>query len=398
MATSNTTLRAPKMYGNGSQTKFYTGLSTLASDELTVYVDETLQVLDTDYTVETGDRSTVVFTEAPAANTIISIFYTLPLTQTVDLDNDSTVTASTIGEMLDKISRIQIKQAADIEYLFKIPVTQTAVTNNITLPTPSANKYLRYATVSTIENADNTYGDNMTNTTVTVSGTFQIGGSGTINGTAILSSAVFNNYIRFNSQTPLAFYNGSFYTAFKAPSSVPTNYTITIPATTPSVNDYFSPSGIWVSSTGSDVEYINTYTASGANLDIPLSSTYKVIEVYVSGAAWATSLNIRTSSDNGSTFDSGASDYDTALVNGGASVTAATTSQGRVQTAASGTSTVETFKVTIIDPGTANCIILSDYWSRQGYTKRVTGSPNYLRIYAGSGSLTVDKCYVYGLK
>jgi len=114
--------------------------------------------------------------------------------------------------------------------------------------------------------------------------------------------------------------NGSNYVSLKAPNALASNLTLTLPSADGTSGQFLSTDGAgglaFASVTPSKYELIATVNASGATtVDFTgLSSTYAAYEVVMTGLYASTAildLLVRTSSNNGVSFDSGAGNYAT---------------------------------------------------------------------------------------
>lgn len=144
----------------------------------------------------------------------------------------------------------------------------------------------------------------------TGSGAAQLTGSLIVGGNSTASG-----YVELREDTD----NGSNYIRIASPSAVTANTTLTLPDGAGSSNQVLTTNGSgtlsWTTpSTGGAWTYISTATASSsASLSFTgLSSTYKLYVAVIESIVPATDGAIfwlRTSTDNGATYDSGASNY-----------------------------------------------------------------------------------------
>lgn len=120
--TLSTTASRTSASGNGSTTTFAFSFKIWAASNLQVYLrdttslQDTLQVLNTDYTVDIvsyPNTGNVVFTTAPASGKTVVIVRVMPLTQELDLTASGDFAAENIETQLDKL-------AAEIQTLREI--------------------------------------------------------------------------------------------------------------------------------------------------------------------------------------------------------------------------------------------------------------------------------------
>lgn len=124
--------------GNGVTKTFPYAFRIYAATDLIVTVTDlatgvdTTQVLNTDYTV-TGAGSynggNVVFVNAPAANTRVTIRRVLALTQGTDLRNQGSYFAETHEDVFDKLTMIDQQQQEVLERSFTFPATDDSTTH-----------------------------------------------------------------------------------------------------------------------------------------------------------------------------------------------------------------------------------------------------------------------------
>ena len=176
----------------------------------------------------------------------------------------------------------------------------------------------------------------------------------------------------------------------------------------------------WVAAPSSAMTLITTTTASSsATVDFTgLTSAYKNYVVIVTNAVPATNnaaLGFRTSTNNGSTYDSGASDYYSTGTNFGLSTwnymaavdnRAYINASGQDNTANLGG---QSFTMTIVNPSsTSNRIMwyLTGFengtseigaMTRGGYRLATTGAVNAIRFIFGSGNIASGTFKLYGI-
>jgi hypothetical protein len=179
------------------------------------------------------------------------------------------------------------------------------------------------------------------------------------------------------------------------------------------------PTWTTVSAPASAMTLISTATASAsATIDFTgLSSTYKNYVVIVTNCVPATNnaaLNFRTSTNNGSSYDSGASDYYSTGTNFGLSTwnymaavdnRAYINASGQDNTANLGG---QSFTMTIVNPSASNRIMwyLTGFengtseigaMTRGGYRLATTGAVNAIRFLFGSGNIASGTFKLYGI-
>lgn len=110
--TLSTTASRTSASGNGSTTSFAFSFKIWAASNLQVYLrdttslQDTLQVLNTDYTVDIvsyPNTGNVVFTTAPASGKTVVIVRVMPITQELDLTASGDFAAENIEAQLDKM-------------------------------------------------------------------------------------------------------------------------------------------------------------------------------------------------------------------------------------------------------------------------------------------------------
>jgi hypothetical protein len=134
--------------------------------------------------------------------------------------------------------------------------------------------------------------------------------------------------------------NGSNYVALKSPNALASNLTLTLPSADGSNGQFLSTDGaggLGFATASSKYELIATVNASGAStVDFTgLSSTYAAYEVVMTGLYASTDildLLVRTSSNNGVSFDSSAGNYaiNYVLVNDSGGVSGASNSPAQI--------------------------------------------------------------------
>jgi hypothetical protein len=137
--------------GNGSTTPFSTVFRFLANADLlvTLVVDstgvETVQVLDTDYTVTgAGDASgTVTMTVAPANGETLVISRNITITQATDYVENDPFPAETHETALDKLTMVAQQIDETVDRSITLPIS-TASDVSAVFPAPESLKILRW--------------------------------------------------------------------------------------------------------------------------------------------------------------------------------------------------------------------------------------------------------------
>lgn len=138
--------------GNGSTTAFSVPFYFLTSSQLLVILRsaagvETIQLLDTDYTV-TGagvlTGGTVSMATPPASGQSLTITRNVPITQTVDFQPNDRLPADTLEQTVDKLTMIcqQLEDSSDRSLRF--PVSDTSTSTELPTSAARANRYLRF--------------------------------------------------------------------------------------------------------------------------------------------------------------------------------------------------------------------------------------------------------------
>lgn len=142
--------------GDGIQTSFAFSFPILAEGHLKVEIKDvngtlTTKVIVTDYTVngtgnDTGrtnySSGNIVFVTAPLSTDTVIITRDVPLTQETDYVENDTFPAETHEEALDKLTMINQQQTEELDRTVKVDPAVSGFDS--TLPTPAADKYLRY--------------------------------------------------------------------------------------------------------------------------------------------------------------------------------------------------------------------------------------------------------------
>jgi hypothetical protein len=186
---------------------------------------------------------------------------------------------------------------------------------------------------------------------------------------------------------------------------------------TPSGSTVLAGNGSWITPSAGAMTLISTATAStSATIDFTgLTSTYKSYVVIASNVVLAsfTNLCLRTSTNNGTSYDSGASNYNSTYAN-----TGNTTWSGGLSTddrAYINTDNVDTttnlggisFTLTLVNPSAANIATWYTtgflYGSNiggfigGGYRNQTTGAVNAIRFFAYSGNIKSGTFKLYGI-
>lgn len=150
--TIQSTVSAEDFVGNGTTTIFPCSFKVFDEDHLEVYLDGVLQAASVDYTVSgVGNNSTdVVFTVAPAASTIISVFRKVPLLQETDYLPNDEFPAETHERALD-LATMGLQQVdVEVQRAIRAPDGDPAAINMV-LPIAAsrANKLLGFGAAGT---------------------------------------------------------------------------------------------------------------------------------------------------------------------------------------------------------------------------------------------------------
>ena len=143
--------------GNGVLVTFPFTWEIYTKNDLKVYVDDVLQVVDVDYTIavasiEVPAGGNVVFDAGsiPAADTTVSLVLDLPLTQLVDYTEGDKFPAETHERALDRLIKIAQSFGETLKRTPKLPQSSAL---DLDMPTPTSNSHIGW----------NAAGDNLAN-------------------------------------------------------------------------------------------------------------------------------------------------------------------------------------------------------------------------------------------
>ena len=154
MTVASEVLGRKEYTGNGSLTTYAYDFLIFATSDLEVYLNGVRQTLTTHYSVTgagTDSGGNVVFDTAPAASVAILILSSIPLTQTTNLVANVALAAETLEDNLDKLTRIaqQLKETDGRAIKF----SKSSLFENVDIPDPTANYFLRWnAAATALEN------------------------------------------------------------------------------------------------------------------------------------------------------------------------------------------------------------------------------------------------------
>ena len=137
------------LVGDGVNDTFTFTFEVYVKTDLLVYVDETLQVVDVNYTmpdesIENPDGGDIVFGAEyiPALDAIISIILNLPYTQLIDYVEADKFPAETHERGLDRL--VKIAQQAKERLARQPSLLESSQYSDLTLPDPVASKLLAW--------------------------------------------------------------------------------------------------------------------------------------------------------------------------------------------------------------------------------------------------------------
>ena len=138
---------------SSSQTTFAYTFPVTAETDILVYQDTVLKSLTTHYTVSATPTGNVVFGTGLDSGTKVAIVRSLPINQTVDYVENDPFSAETQEDALDRLTIIA--QQIDEEVGRSLKLAAPSTTTNLTIPEPSADKYLAWnAAADALENKD----------------------------------------------------------------------------------------------------------------------------------------------------------------------------------------------------------------------------------------------------
>ena len=286
-------------------------------------------VKDTDYTVS-SDFSTITTTSAVASGESLVITRDHTFTQATDYINTGTFDVNTLETALDKLTMLAQQVKERLGRVLSLAVTSTL--SNITLPEPSAGKFIKWNSAGTgLDNGTVTGGGGLTNVVDDTSP--QLGGDLDMNGYDIVTTS--NADIELSPNGTGVVYlkgntsragtlklgedadNGTNTVSLIAPASVSSNVTFTLPSADGSAGQALITDGsgtLSFNSAGSRV-LLDTQTASSSSeitFTSGIDSTYDLYQIEVVdyiAATDGTSILLTTSTDGGSSYDSGAGNY-----------------------------------------------------------------------------------------
>lgn len=198
--TAGTTNRVSEV-GNGSKTAFDFSFRIFDPAELQVFKVvtatsvQTLQTITTDYTVAingidnalTTPGGTVTYSVAPAATETSLILSNYTLDQQTDIPTASNIPEEAIEDALDKLTLISIQQQEEIDRSAKLP---EAVSNDLSLPVPTANKALLWnGTADAVINSTDDFNDIVTDATTQATNAANSASSASASAAAAAASA-----------------------------------------------------------------------------------------------------------------------------------------------------------------------------------------------------------------
>ena len=138
---------------SSSQTTFAYTFPVTAESDILVYQDGTLKTISTHYSVSATPTGNVVFNSGLDSGVKVAIVRALPLTQSIDYVENDPFSAETHEDALDRLTIIA--QQIDEEVGRTIKLAASSTTSNLTIPEPSADKYLAWnAAADALENKD----------------------------------------------------------------------------------------------------------------------------------------------------------------------------------------------------------------------------------------------------
>lgn len=441
--TLSTTTNTKTYTGDNSTQAFSFPYLFYANGDLTVTVDGTAQVLDTDYTVSgagNGAGGTVTFTTAPGTGEAIIIQRIVSYDQQTDFENFDGNPADVTEKQFDLVVMQTQQLAEQTDRTILSPIGTSLTTNEISGTIDGTTRILTITTsgpaTATIASISSTLDTILTGE---ANGDFlQYNGTNWVNITEIGTNDIADAAITFAKFQDVAANsvvcrpNASSGTldkvALGASELLGRGSTGNLAAIT--LGTGLSMSGTTLNGSSGGLVLLGSATASnstsidigsGLDLDAAIDGTYDEHLLIISNYVPATdnvNLHLRTSTDGGSTFDSGASDYTYfAMAGNAASATAATSnSAGAAQillNSASGiggnTGEASMFEVRISGAATTNDTIFrisSTYVNGAGQAGYYHGTAqrnsaadvDAIRILASTGNITSGTFYLYGIR
>lgn len=112
------TLLTESIYtGNGVTTSFAPGFHVQSNTGIKVSVDAVVKTLTTDYTLTGSPATAVVFGVAPLAAAVVRVYRETPLTQTLDLADNTQTPEDDREKALDRIVMMLQELEARVEAL-----------------------------------------------------------------------------------------------------------------------------------------------------------------------------------------------------------------------------------------------------------------------------------------
>jgi len=145
------------LVGDGVNDTFTFTFEIYADTDVLVYVDDTLQTVNVDYTIaadsiENPDGGDVVFAvgSIPALDAVVSIILNLPYTQLIDYTEGDKFPAETHERGLDRLVKIVQSLKESIKHVAKLPASSLI---DLIFPNPSPNDYIGWnAAADNLEN------------------------------------------------------------------------------------------------------------------------------------------------------------------------------------------------------------------------------------------------------
>tara|TARA_R110002012_G_scaffold115660_2_gene262624 strand:+ start:447 stop:1595 length:1149 start_codon:yes stop_codon:yes gene_type:complete len=138
---------------SSSQTTFAYTFPVTTETDILVYQDGTLKSLTTHYTVSATPTGNVVFGSGLDSGTKVALVRSVPLTQSSDYVENDPFSAETHEDALDRLTIIA--QQIDEEVGRSLKLAPSSTTSNLTIPEPSADKYLAWnSAADALENKD----------------------------------------------------------------------------------------------------------------------------------------------------------------------------------------------------------------------------------------------------